>query len=161
MRIAALVVCAVLTAACGFRPAGAPGGAESGESAAASVRVQPIPERVGQLLRSELVDRLSPDAEPRDPAYLLAVSVDERINETGFRRDESETRRNIRLTATYVLRRADTRETVLKGDTELTTSTNVLDQPYATRVMSRDARARGARGLAERIARDVASKLES
>ncbi|SDG19489.1 LPS-assembly lipoprotein [Limimonas halophila] len=161
MRIAALVICTLVAAGCGFRPANAPQPSGDGAGAPASVRVQPIPERVGQLLRAELVNRLHAGAEPRDPAFLLDVSVDERITQTGFRRDESETRRNIRLTASYVLRRADTRETVLKGDTEVTTSTNVLDQPYATRVMRRDARARGARGIAERIARDVTSKLGS
>lgn len=158
MRIAGLIICALVAVGCGFRPAGAPG-PDRGD--AASVRVQPIPERVGQLVRTQLVDRLSPGAEPRDPVYVLEVALDERIDETGFRRDESETRRNLRLSADYVLRRADTRDTVLKGSTELTTSSNVLDQPYATRVMTRDARARGARGIAKRIARDVTSKLGS
>ena len=148
--------------ACGFTPVHAPAAdAGAGASAPASVAVAPIPDRLGQILRSELAGRLDPGGQRETRAYRLDVSLDESVRETGFRLDETATRRNIRLTARYRLLRQGSEETVLEGEVQTTNSANILDQPYATEVAERDARERGARDLAAKIARHVSSSLTS
>jgi len=156
---AALLVLGMCVTACGFRPVH--GGAEGGESAAAtaSVRVAPIPARTGQLVHRELTRRLRSDRPGSGSAYRLQVELDERLAETGFRADETATRRNITISASYELVDARNGRTVLRGRARSTNSANVLDQPYATDVAERDARQRGADDLAKKIFRDIASKL--
>jgi len=158
-----VALCLVL-AACGFQPMHAPTSTITGAASAsptASVAVAPIPNRLGQVLRGELAGRLDPEGRQAASTYRLDVSLDESVRETGFRLDETATRRNIRLTARYRLLRQDSQETVLQGEVQTTNSANILDQPYATEVSERDARERGARDLAAKIARHVSSVLTS
>jgi len=156
---AAAIGVSILLAACGFQPIHRQAAGDDGASITASVRVQPIPERMGQLVHRELSNRLRSGPSGGGTAYRLAVNLDERVAETGFRADETATRRNITMTADYTLVDARDGETVLKGRAESTNSANILDQPYATDVAARDARQRGATDLAKKIFRDVASKL--
>lgn len=149
------VFLAVAAAGCGFRPVNAPG-TDTGASPVAKVRVQPIPNRIGQVLHTELTRRFDAGAAA---AYYLAVDLSEQIGETGFRADETATRRNIQLTAGYRLIDARTGKPVLEGEVRSTNSANILDQPFATKVAERDARLRGTDDLAAKIFRDVASKL--
>jgi len=161
MRTLIAVTLALTVAACGFRPAGTADAPDATGGEAEAVRISPIAERSGQLVRRELVRRLNAGASGR-AAYVLDVTLEETVAQTGFRQDQTETRRRVRLDAAYTLRRVtsgDDGEPVLQADTQLTTNVNVLDQPYATRQLTRDARQRGARALARRIARDVRSKL--
>jgi len=159
MRAVLGVALLTLLAGCGFQPVHAPDTADGAQAVGARVQVQPIPERLGQLVRNELIQRFSNGGAPDAPAYLLRVALRENVRETSFREDETATRRNIRLRADYELRDAATGEVVLRGRTRATNSANILDQPYATEVSERDARARGAADLADSIARDVNSRL--
>lgn len=159
-RFRALVLVCLGLAACGFQPMNAPRGGDGAPATAATakVAVQPIPERRGQLLHTELTKRLR--AGGRAPStYFLDVSLDEKIEETSFRLDETATRRNITLIATYSLVDVRNDNVVLRGRARSINSANVLDQPYATSVAERDARERGSSDLAEKIFRDIASKL--
>lgn len=159
MRRAAATIMglATLVAACGFQPVHQRGAPDT--AVTAGVRVAPIPERAGQLVHRELSRRLRSDRAGRGTRYRLAVELDERVAETGFRADETATRRNVTVMASYTLVDARTGDTVLRGRAESTTSANILDQPYATEVAERDARQRGANDLAKKIFRDIASKL--
>jgi LPS-assembly lipoprotein len=156
---AAVIVAATLLAGCGFQPVHQSAGPGADAPVTANVRVQPIPERMGQLVHRELSSRLRSDRPGSGTPYQLAVDLDERIAETGFRADETATRRNVTVTADYRLVDARNGETVLQGRAESTNSANILDQPYATEVAERDARQRGANDLAKKIFRDIASKL--
>jgi LPS-assembly lipoprotein len=159
-RLATLSILLAGLSACGFQPVNAPGpNGDAATAETAQVRVQPIPDRMGQILHSALTDRLQGGASGAPDAYALAVSLDERIDETGFRLDETATRRNITVLADYRLIDTRTRQTVLNGRAQSTNSANVLDQPYATEVAEREARKRGVTDLAEKIFRDVATKL--
>lgn len=168
--LAGLVGALLALAGCGFQPVHAPApdagqdagqgtaaGAVSGEAAA--VRVRPIPNRIGQILHTALSGRLMPDGTRAAARYNLAVTLDESERETGFRLDETATRRNFRLAARYRLTQPETGRILLQGRVQTTNSANILDQPYATEIAERDARERGARDLAAKIARDVSSAL--
>lgn len=150
----------LLVAGCGFQPMHA-GGQQGGTTYAEAhgIRVQPLRDRVGQLVHTALVERLNPQGQPRDPAYLLEVSISERTRKTGFRKDETATRANLELGANYVLREAESQQVVGQGSARSINSANILDQPYGTTVAQRDARERGAADIAGQIARDVMSQL--
>ncbi len=153
----------LLLAGCGFTPVHAPpaGNAEAVavERAANQVRIQPIPERIGQMVHNNLQTHLNPKGQPRQPKYLLTVALEEIVRETGFRKDETATRANLELSANYQLVSAEDGEVVMRGRIRSINSANILEQPYATTVGERDARERGAEDVAARIAQDVASRL--
>jgi LPS-assembly lipoprotein len=152
-----LITAALALVACGFQPIHGERG-RAGAGGLPPVSVAPIPERTGQLVRAELTRRLD-SARGQGQRLALDVRLAEAIGETSFRADETATRRNITLTATYRLRDPATRRVVLDGQVRSTNSANILDQPFATEVATRDARERGAIDLAQKIFRDIASKL--
>lgn len=162
-----LVLAVFLVAACGFRPVNAPNPGADAEANAVNaaesgqVRVARIPDRVGQLVHNGLSARLNPEGYPYEPRYVLSVSLDEQIRETGFRLDETATRANLEIDARYELRDAETGERLMRGRMNSINSANILDQPYATTVVERDARERGAEDVAEKIARDIRSWLQT
>jgi LPS-assembly lipoprotein len=83
--------------ACGFRPLYGPVAAQDGSEAGleeelAAVRIGPLYERTGQLLRRSLQRRME-ESVPGTPArYLLNVSVDLGAEVLGYRRDGTPTR---------------------------------------------------------------------
>jgi LPS-assembly lipoprotein len=158
----ALLLCAVL-AACGFEPMYAertgtpPPGvpAQSGvQSDMLGTRVGTIADRVGQVLRNQLVDRLNPQGEPGQPVYYLMVRLNEQKESVLTRSDEFSTATNLRLIADYEVR--DPQGNVLTtGYSRAVTRYNTLQSPYATIAAEQSARERAARDLAE----DIRAKL--
>ncbi|SDB64526.1 LPS assembly lipoprotein LptE [Belnapia rosea] len=94
--------------ACGFRPLYGPIVAEDGSeedlrSELAAVRIGPLYERTGQLLRRSLQRRME-DSAPGTPArYLLNVSVDMGTDILGYRRDGTPTRIRFTLNGSWNL----------------------------------------------------------
>jgi LPS-assembly lipoprotein len=101
----------VLVAGCGFEPLhGRPEAGNQTTSALSQISVPPIPERLGQLLRIELTNQLTPLGPPQKPAYVLNVSVSEVRRELGVRKDATATRANLIITARFNLTNIQTNE---------------------------------------------------
>jgi len=142
----------MLLASCGFQPLHGTG--ESyGETSAAlrQVAVAPIPERIGQLLRIELGNRLNPDSVAVAPIYSLSVSVKESRRDLAVRKDATATRANLVIAATYELSDIKTQQALLKGTVRSINSYDILDADFATLSAEADARKRAARDLATEI----------
>ena len=150
--LAWLALCGVL-AACGFRPLYAPVGEReiAANDDMSLIYVRPLPDRTGQQLHNLLLNRLNPRGQPRNPGYVLNVRLSESIRELGIRKDETATRANLRLEASFTLRRADTRQVLIKGRGLSVNSYNILQSQYATLTSENDARARGLRELSDFI----------
>lgn len=151
---AALLAAALVLAACGFEPLyGRPTAAtaEGPQAQMASVRIAPLPDRIGQQMHNFLRDRLNPFGQPTDPAYVLTLSLSESVEELGVRKDETATRANLRVFATYELRDAASGEVLLDGRHSSINSYNILDNQFATIFSERDARERGLRALSDAI----------
>ena len=76
-RRAAVVICGLALAGCGFRPVSAPeesGGTPSVEQLSA-VRIEPLRDRAGQQLHNFLRDELNPNGQPVDPDYKLHIEL--------------------------------------------------------------------------------------
>jgi len=153
----AVLLCGLL-AACGFRPLYGHGDDDSGITPTddlAAVYIVPLTDRSGQILHNYLRDRLNPRGQPAAPAYRLLVDVQESVSEVAIRSDETATRANLRLRASFSLRRADNDTVLLDGNSEAITSYNILISQFATYSSEEDARNRGLRELSENIRKQL------
>lgn len=154
-RQAAALLLAALLGACGFQPLYGPGWNSDGAQELASIRISPIADRRGQILRNELMDRLTPLGTPATPAYTLVVNLTETTENLSVRRDDTATRANLILTANFKLTKLASDEVVILGSSETVNSFNISEFQFATLSAESDARRRAARELAV----DIATRL--
>lgn len=148
-RSAALATVAAL-AGCGFRPlyrGHAPAAANL-----AAIAVDPIPERVGQLLRNALLDRLNPRGEPRRPRYRLAVTLRRTSTALAIQPDATTTRFNLRLDVRFTLTEAATGRTVYADHSRAIASFNQVRSDFATLAAEKDSDRRAAQAVSDEIA---------
>ncbi len=152
-----VVVLAFGVSGCGFRPLYADRSAGSVAGVVATIRVAPIRDRKGQVLRNELIDRLNPSGEPADPRYSLEVRLAVAKHELGIRKDETATRTTMRFRSTFRLRDTDSGAIVYASRAATITSYNIVDSEYATIASERAARRRGLILVADSIAMRLAA----
>jgi len=154
--VGGLVLCALVLAGCGFEPVY--GARQDAGTAAefATIRIDPIEERVGQLLRNQLLDSLNTRGEPPHAAYRLQVIVTEIKQEVAVQRSELATRSNMVLTATYRLLDISNKAYVMTRTSTVSASYNVLSNEFATLANEADVRERGVHDLSEDITRQLA-----
>ncbi|MBF0374311.1 MAG: hypothetical protein HQL38_07645 [Alphaproteobacteria bacterium] len=135
---------------CGFRPMmGGPGDGPVVRAGLARTAVAPIADRMGQMLRIGLVDRLNPSGTPDKPLYRLEVTLDRRTDEQAFRTDDTATRARLHVTANWAL--SDDKKVVTNGQVRAVVPYDIMEARYATVSAQRDAEALAARQLAEEI----------
>lgn len=151
LALAALAAPAA-AAGCGFRPLYA----ERTTSPAiqrhlAAIRVDVIADRVGQIVRNELADRLAPTGVSATPLYALQVRLTEFRQDLAIREDETATRANLILQANFTLRGTADPRPLHDGTAVVRNSYDILRNKFATITSEDDARTRSARQLAEEI----------
>jgi LPS-assembly lipoprotein len=145
-----------LLASCGFQPLYAERGDVAAADQLAAVRIEPLPDRSGQVLYNALRDGLNPLGRPASPDYVLRIRLEEVSEELALRTDETATRVNLTLTASFALVPIEGKEPVFEGVSRTTTAYNVLASPYATLTSSEDARSRALDDLAREICQRLA-----
>ncbi|MGB0670161.1 MAG: LPS assembly lipoprotein LptE [Rhodospirillales bacterium] len=154
-----LLILLSLTAACGFKPLY---GSNSGGNVPtlAAIEIAPIEDRLGQMIRNELLDRLTPNGQPANPLYRL--TVDAQSTESRFGADVASfrTRANRRIDARFTISEIATGNSVFSQTTYVTSSYDVLSNAFATQVAKENAEARSATILAEDIRAKVAIFLD-
>jgi len=152
-RVAAAVLALAVLAGCGFQPLYATGkdGETATEDGLAATRIQPMKGRTGQQLHNLLRDRLNPGGQSIAPAYELEIQLSKSITQLGIRKDETATRANLTMTASFSLRDAQSKNTLLNSKAISVNSYNILDALYATTVAENNAVERGLRELADDI----------
>ena len=151
-------------AGCGFQPLHAPGPMANGTELAAelgAVRIGPIFERSGQLLRRYLQQRME-DGRPGTPArYELRTGVTIATDLQGYREDGTISRIRYLATAAFTLVRiGPPEEEVLRGSARRFDAYNIPELQFFAADVSRDAMERRLmEGLAEDITRRVALEL--
>jgi LPS-assembly lipoprotein len=141
--------------ACGFQPVY--GGGTKGEVAAslAAVEVSLVPNRIGQQLRNELIDRLYQAGRPDSPAYRLDIQVMTSENRSGFRKDATATRGEVTVNASYALTDAGG-SVVLRGRNSASAGFSIVTDQYGTLINEEDAYDRAVEQLAGDIVRRLA-----
>jgi LPS-assembly lipoprotein len=142
---------ALLTlSACGFHSVyGSHNGAAT-VAALGQVRINPIPERVGQILRNYLSDRMEPTG-LRSARYTLDVSIGEQRADLGIQKDSTVTFSRMTVTATYILKDAATGAVLLTGNARADNSFNQLEGGFPSLSSQDDARQRAALTVGDEI----------
>ena len=140
-----------LAAGCGLRPMYAPGGEESSVPELALIRVETIPTRAGQILRNDLLDRLTPEGEPATPRYKLRVKVETRSVSLAIQPDASITRFNLLLKVRFELSDVATGEIIYRDKLRSVGSYNAVRSDFATLIAEQDTSRRSAVSASEEI----------
>ena len=160
MKFAAAVLATLILSGCGFTPLYATRTASGPMSVEfAAIRIEPIPDRLGQNVRNNLIDLLNGGVEPDAPSYRLTVRLTEDREGLAIERDTSITRYNYSLVAFYELRDAQD-EIVESGTARAIAAYNVVESQFATLTAEKDAQMRAAREVAETIRLRLASGFE-
>jgi LPS-assembly lipoprotein len=147
-----VLVLAALTG-CGWRPLyGTDSTGRAATSEMQSIAIQNIPDRIGQILRNDLRDRLTPRGVPRQPLYRLAVEVSTSKVGLAIEPDAEITRSNFRLRASFQLVDLRLRQVVLKGSAFSVGSFNLVKSDFANVVAEQDVERRTARDVSDQIA---------
>lgn len=151
----------LLLSGCGFQPVygthrAAPSVAgaipsQTTASALSRIDIAIIPDRVGQMLRNDLIDRLYRNGYPSNPIATLKIrKLEENKTELDITKSSEATRAQLRIRTKMQL--VDSSEHVLLDrDLSTITSYNVLGSEFATRVSEEDARQSGLNDLARQV----------
>ncbi len=151
--LAALLV----AAGCGFEPLY--GRSTGVVEALAGIRIAPIADRQGQILRNHLLLRINPSGPPDEPAYLLEVVLTETREELGLRLDAVATRANLTLEARYRLTATADGRPRAEGSAGARSGYDILDSEYATLKAGDGARRRVLAALADDLTTRLALAL--
>jgi LPS-assembly lipoprotein len=154
-RTFAALFVVLLLGACGFRSLYGTDATGDATGELATIKINPIADRLGQQLRNNLLDLLNPRGRPSNPRYFLTVALDQSTQRLAIEKDAFATRANLTLLAKYSLQDPDSREIVLSGKSLVVSSYNILDSEFATLMAEKDAKARAAR----EIAHDIRTRL--
>ena len=149
-----LAMAAPLVSACGFTPLYAE---PAVGSAIRRIAVQGQDDRLGYRLREQLEDALASDrAAP--PLYRLTTQVEQNRRSLGRRIDDTATRYELTVKATWTLTPVSGGEPVTGTET-VTTTYAAADQPYAAIAAQQDGEERAAAELARLIRLDLMQAL--
>lgn len=149
MTRALALACLLLLSGCGLRPLYAGGSAGAVATSLSDIRVAPIPERAGWLVRNALVDRLGGD--PSSATYKLEVELDDDISGFGIRGDSAVTRERRTLRARYRLVDAASGQVLLDATAGADAGIDVVSSEYATVAAEQTAQERLATQVADQI----------
>ena len=122
----------------------------------AAVRIAPLKDRSGQLLHRALTKGFNPAGLRPSPRWSLEITLKQRVQQLGIRKDETATRANLLLDAQFVLREIATGHVAFRGQAISANSYNILDSRFATIAAESDAMKRATRSLGENIRNRVA-----
>jgi LPS-assembly lipoprotein len=155
LALAGALVLSGLTA-CGFQPLyGTKATRDRAVAGLNGVAIDPIPDRIGQMVRNNLIDRMHTKGGRGTQRYHLKVSLSESSEGLAVRSDDVVTRRNLTLSAEYQIVQSGSGEVLFKGDTFSVAAYNIGDSEFANLSAQRDARVRTAREVSEEIKNQV------
>jgi LPS-assembly lipoprotein len=158
----ALLVASICVAplGCGFRPLYQADDRGGPARVLAQVAIDPVPDRVGQMLRNQLLDQFSSGVGAGAPYRLALAPLVEQINDLDITIDDEATRRSLRLSTRVQL--IDTRNGAVVVDRPVYSlvSFNVLPSQFTTRVAEQNARENAVVDLARQIEQIVVLVME-
>lgn len=146
---------------CGFRPLYGRTGDGNFSEVLAQVEIGPIPDRVGQIVRNALLERLTPKGTGGLVNYRLDVLLNESISSLAVQKSADATRADLTLSATYALTDIRSGKVIQRTNSQAVASFNILNSEFATLMAEKGARDRAARQLSDEIRLKVAIFLRS
>jgi len=139
--------------ACGFTPVyGTHNSDDNSPTATAlnQVAIDNIPNREGQMLRNDLIDRMYGKGRPHNALYHLSIVLTEAPQDLGIQANATSTRSLLDTTANYSLTDAKGKN-LLNGTAHSVTSYNKLSDQYASLIASEGASERTIKEVSEQI----------
>ncbi len=150
-RRSLIVASAAVVSACGFTPLYAPGGAQ--DAGLASVYVDIIPNRSGQLIRQALQARLYGDDSAMAKRFTLSVGYNDSLTALGTQADNSTTRNRDVGTAVWTLYSVDNpTDKLASGTVRSVDGYNTIDEQFFYSDLEYD-------GTQKRIAEALADQI--
>lgn len=151
-----LLALGALLGGCGFRPMLKQVNDTGVQSELAAVEVKTSTDRLGFLVRDNLLDELNPTGAEVPTRYVLQVSVQQRSSALAIQLDNTATRFNLTLTAQFSLLDASSRKVLYKSVVRRVASYNAIQAPYAEFAAEQDAGRRAAREVGTDIRTQLA-----
>tara|TARA_R110000868_G_scaffold210497_1_gene460543 strand:- start:45 stop:626 length:582 start_codon:yes stop_codon:yes gene_type:complete len=155
-----------LLSSCGFQPIY--GNVSTGASQANTeelmrrIDIGLINDREGQFLRNALIDRLHNSGTNRAPLYTLQIkSITETKTDLDITKESDATIASLKLSTELVFKRKSDDKVLLQKRVWSTTSYNILESQFTTRVSRNYARENGLKNLAAQIERQIALALNA
>jgi hypothetical protein len=150
------VLLAPLAAAgCGWTPLYADVETGPADAELRAIRVDPIPERVGQRLALALRRSLNPTGIPTPMRYVLHTTLAVARSDLGIQSQGLGTRGRVDLSATVILADAKAGAPILTASIHTADSFDIVANEYASIVAEEDARNRAA----DELRRDIVDRL--
>ena len=146
----AALLAAALLGGCGFHPLYGEHRYEFDRDLA-TVKVDPIPERLGQLTALNLRDSFNPANAQVEYRYQLSVIMQAARADFAIRADGTASRQLYQVNASWRLTVMGASRPTTSGTARFSTSFDVGDNEYATIVAGQDAQKRAAREISEQI----------
>ncbi len=162
--LVAAVLVATLAAGCGetgFRPlygTASIGGADASEKLA-QVEIAPIPGRVGQQIRNEVIFQTTGGGYAAPPAYRLEIVIRESINSTLVKRSGDASGSVYNLDADFRLVRISDKQVVMQGKSVSRAAFERFTSVFANVRARRDAENRAAGTIAQDVKTRIAAYL--
>jgi len=123
----------ILLSACGFHPVYGSRGTDDAPVAEAlnNIAIDNIPDRNGQMLRNNLVDRMYGKNRPDHPLYTLHIKIHNNEEDLGILANATSTLELMNMYADYTLTDSNGQQ-ILGGTAHSVASFDRLDQMYGT-----------------------------
>lgn len=152
LRKCLIMLALLAVAACGFRPVyGKYGAANVASAAMQSVRIKPIPDRLGQQMSNKLVDRMYTTGRPKDTPYELEVTLTPQERSIGIQKDATATRGELLFTATVVIYDSATQASLYTTTIRTRVAYNILEGQYGNLIARENAYDRAMDDVADEI----------
>jgi LPS-assembly lipoprotein len=155
-RRGVLLALAALLGGCGFRPMLKQVDDTNVQGELAAVDVKTPINRLGYLVRDNLLDQLNPTGIQVPTRYRLEINLERRSNALGIQIDNTATRFNLTLTARFRLLDVDSQKVLYSSLVRRVASYNANRAPYAELAAALDAEQRAARDVGTDIRTQLA-----
>lgn len=119
---------------CGFQPLYAKSTEAEYDPVLASIKIERIPDALGQHLQRDLARRLNPHDEQVEQRYVLHVALGVTRHDLGITRSATAARSEVRVTAAYYITTMHSDERLYSNSSSSSGLFNILDDGYATQV---------------------------
>ena len=117
----------------------------------AQIKVETVTDRIGQLIRNELIDTFNPKMDNKEAKYFLKIRpVSKRVTQQALRDDITATREKVKNTVSYSLWSREDGQLV-SGNSWVYLSYDLLDNPYSTTMDKKKVEKDGAKIIANDI----------
>ena len=125
------------------------------------LKVESVSDRIGQLIKNELMDTFNPHGTPKNAKYFLKLSpVDKYTTEQALRDDITATREKVKYSVNYQLWSKESGQLV-SGNSITYLSYDLLDNPYSTTMDKKKIEKDGAKIIANDISLRIGAYFHS